>query len=202
MSTQPAGPPRVRTSDAEREDVVTILRAAIGEGRLTLAEGEERIAAAYAATYRDELGPLTTDLPGGGRQALLETPEAKARLAAYARHRLRRHGTFVAVAATVLAGLWVASGAVFFWPAILLAFLAVSLLRHVAWYRRGARWGWSGHRHGRGWSDRDWSGQGWSGQGWSGQERPGWSGRGCRGRHGDRAGWEHAGAGHHGTPGE
>ncbi|HZN20255.1 MAG TPA: DUF1707 domain-containing protein [Micromonosporaceae bacterium] len=192
MSTQPSGPPRVRTSDAEREDVVTILRVAIGEGRLTLAEGEERIAAVYAATYRDELGPLTTDLPNGGRRALLETPEAKARLAAYARHRLRRHGAFVAVAAAVLVGLWVASGALFFWPAILLALLAVSLLRHVAWYRRGGRWGWRGHR----------SGRDWSGQGWSDRDQPGWSGRGCRGRHGDRAGWEHAGAGHRGTPGE
>ncbi|HET8684713.1 MAG TPA: DUF1707 domain-containing protein [Micromonosporaceae bacterium] len=191
-STQWSGPPRVRTSDAEREDVVTILRAAIGEGRLTLAEGEERIAAAYAATYRDELGPLTTDLPGGGRQALLETPEARARLAAYARHRLRRHGAFVAVVATVLVGLWVASGALLFWPAILLAFLGVSLLRRVAWYRRGGRWGGPGHRYGRDWSGRD----------WSGQDRPGWSGRGCRGRHGDRAGWEHADASHRNAPGE
>lgn len=58
------GPTRLRTSDKEREEVVAILRAAMAEGRLTMEEGEERMAAGYAAKYRDELGPLLTDLPG------------------------------------------------------------------------------------------------------------------------------------------
>ena len=49
----------------------------MAEGRLTLEEGEERLAAAYAAKYRDELKPLTTDLPDGGRRALADTPEAR-----------------------------------------------------------------------------------------------------------------------------
>ena len=61
--TQP-GSTRMRTSDKEREQVAEILRAAMTEGRLDLAEGEERLATAYAAKFRDELGPLTTDLPG------------------------------------------------------------------------------------------------------------------------------------------
>ena len=61
-----SGPHRMRTSDAEREQVATILRAAMSEGRLTLEEGEERLTAVYAAKFRDELGPLTADLPGGG----------------------------------------------------------------------------------------------------------------------------------------
>lgn len=155
MSTQSSGPPQVRASDAEREDVVTILRAAMGEGRLTLAEGEERIAAAYAATYRDELVPLTTDLPGGGRRALLETPEAKARFAEYARHRLRRHGGFVAAAAVVLA-LWAVAGGHPILPAILFAFLAISFLRHAAWYRRGGAWHGHWHRHRGRWDRGRW----------------------------------------------
>ncbi|HEU4425077.1 MAG TPA: DUF1707 domain-containing protein, partial [Pilimelia sp.] len=54
-----SGSHRLRASDAEREQIATILRAAMTEGRLNLQEGEERLAAAYAATYRDELGPLT-----------------------------------------------------------------------------------------------------------------------------------------------
>jgi Domain of unknown function (DUF1707)/Cell wall-active antibiotics response 4TMS YvqF len=52
-----------RASDAEREAVVARLREAAGEGRLTVDELDERIDAAYAATTRAELEPLTADLP-------------------------------------------------------------------------------------------------------------------------------------------
>ena len=52
-----------RASDSEREAIVTRLREAAGEGRLTVEELTERIDAAYAATSRDELEPLTADLP-------------------------------------------------------------------------------------------------------------------------------------------
>jgi len=160
-----SGPHRLRASDAEREQIATILRAAMTEGRLSLQEGEERLAAAYAATYRDELGPLTADLPNGGRQALYETPEAKA----YARRLLRRHGTFVVVVAGVLVGLWVLSGAHFFWPLIPLAFLAIGFAKHRRYRRRGYwggpwRGGWQGqwgppHRQ---WGPPERSGDRWS----------------------------------------
>jgi hypothetical protein len=59
-------PSRVRASDAEREQAVARVHHALGEGRLSLAEAEERSAAAYAAQYRDELPPLLTDLPPSG----------------------------------------------------------------------------------------------------------------------------------------
>jgi Domain of unknown function (DUF1707)/Cell wall-active antibiotics response 4TMS YvqF len=52
-----------RASDAEREGTVTRLREAAAEGRLTVEELTERIDAAYAATTRAELEPLTADLP-------------------------------------------------------------------------------------------------------------------------------------------
>jgi hypothetical protein len=52
-----------RASDAEREAVVARLRDATGEGRLSVDELDERIDAAYAATTRAELAPLTADLP-------------------------------------------------------------------------------------------------------------------------------------------
>jgi hypothetical protein len=52
-----------RASDAEREAVVARLRDAASEGRLTVEELAERIDAAYAATTRAELEPLTADLP-------------------------------------------------------------------------------------------------------------------------------------------
>src|SRR3954465_778065 len=70
--TEPPGQPAppapgagtVRASDAEREETITRLHQALGEGRLDLDETETRVAAAYAARYRDELPPLLNDLPG------------------------------------------------------------------------------------------------------------------------------------------
>lgn len=126
-----SGPNRLRTSDKEREQIAEILRAAMTEGRLTLEEGEERLAAVYAAKYRDELGPLTADLPDGGRRALAETPEARAAT----RRGVRRHTGFVLAIAAILIGLWVISGAHFFWPVIPLAFLFMGLFRHARYSR-------------------------------------------------------------------
>ncbi|MGH3373630.1 MAG: DUF1707 SHOCT-like domain-containing protein [Actinoallomurus sp.] len=56
-------PGELRASDTEREDVVTLLARALGDGRLTRAEFDERIEAAYAAKTRADLDALTTDLP-------------------------------------------------------------------------------------------------------------------------------------------
>jgi Domain of unknown function (DUF1707) len=54
---------RIRASDAEREQTVTLLRAAVAEGRLSLEELDERTATAYAAATRGELEQLVDDLP-------------------------------------------------------------------------------------------------------------------------------------------
>ncbi|BCB78461.1 hypothetical protein GCM10022251_29660 [Phytohabitans flavus] len=135
--------------------MATILRAAMSEGRLDLAEGEERLAKAYAATYRDELRGLVTDLPDGGRRALADTPEART----MARWALRRHFSGVVVVGAILVGLWVLSGVAFFWPIIPLAFLFLGLAKHASWHRHGGyrQYGdWRGPR-GRDWRDRgDW----------------------------------------------
>lgn len=53
-----------RASDRERELVVERLTRALGRGRLTLGEFDERVAAVYACVGRDELSELTDDLPG------------------------------------------------------------------------------------------------------------------------------------------
>jgi DUF1707 SHOCT-like domain len=53
----------IRASDMDREGVVTILRDAHAEGRLTLEEFEERTSAAYAAKTWGDLADLTADLP-------------------------------------------------------------------------------------------------------------------------------------------
>ena len=154
MSTDTPGPRRVRASDAEREELAQVLRAAMTEGRLTLEEGEERLAKAYAATYRDELGPLVADLPDGGRQAWYAAQFEKPEFVAAARRHLRGHIGFVAAVAAVLVGLWALSGAHFFWPAIPLFFLFFGLFRHARWRhwqrhwaaRQGGPWGYRGRQ--------------------------------------------------------
>jgi len=128
---------RIRASDAEREEYARMVRAAMAEGRLPLEEGEERLFTVYQAVYRDELNPITADLPEGGRRALMNTPEYRRDAA---RH-LRRHAGRVALLATVLVGIWaliaVLAHPVFFWPAIPIAILLIGLARHRAWHRYG-----------------------------------------------------------------
>lgn len=50
-------------SDHDRDAVLRRLTRAVGEGRLTLNEFEERTAATLAARTRGELDDVTSDLP-------------------------------------------------------------------------------------------------------------------------------------------
>jgi hypothetical protein len=68
---------RLRISDADRHRVAELLREAAGEGRLDIAELDERLEAAYAAKTYGDLVPLTADLPlGAQHHPLAETPLA------------------------------------------------------------------------------------------------------------------------------
>jgi hypothetical protein len=53
----------LRASNAEREKAVGILEHAVGEGRITMAEFEDRVQVAHQAKTRAELDELTADLP-------------------------------------------------------------------------------------------------------------------------------------------
>lgn len=55
--------PDVRVSDAERNTVVELLNQAVGEGRLTLTEFEQRLDGVLAAVTRTDLASYTADLP-------------------------------------------------------------------------------------------------------------------------------------------
>ncbi|MFA1539006.1 DUF1707 SHOCT-like domain-containing protein [Actinomadura monticuli] len=69
---EPSGTPAapdMRAGDADRERVAQVLRDAAGDGRLTLAELDERLDAVYAAKTYGELAPLTRDLPAAGTSA-------------------------------------------------------------------------------------------------------------------------------------
>ncbi|HEX6873926.1 MAG TPA: DUF1707 domain-containing protein [Micromonosporaceae bacterium] len=155
----PGEPGRIRASDTEREEFARIVREAVGEGRLTLDEGDGRLATIYASKFRDELHPLIRDLPAGdpARQALSATGRrsgggrpADAQAWPAVAWSTGHHGTgyrgmprrpgglighlwFVAMVAALLSGLWALSGAQFFWPIIPLAFLTVGLIRHGLW---------------------------------------------------------------------
>jgi Flp pilus assembly protein TadB len=71
---------QVRAAETDRERVVEQLRTAHGEGRLTLAEFDERVATAWAARTYGELVPVTADLPR--RPTGVEPAEPAARRAA------------------------------------------------------------------------------------------------------------------------
>src|SRR5262249_57047107 len=146
----------IRASDDDGDGVAGIRRAATAEGLLTLAEADERLAAAYGARYRHELDPLTADLPDGGRPLYAASPEGAAQRAEFhiwARTRLIWHAAAVAVIAGAAITGWALSGATHFFPAPILIIGVLSLLLHarrIGWCARGA---WSGPGlHGGGWA--------------------------------------------------
>jgi hypothetical protein len=61
----PAQPPGIRISDADRERAAGRLHQALSEGRITVTELEERLTVVYAAKYEADLVPPLQDLPGG-----------------------------------------------------------------------------------------------------------------------------------------
>ncbi len=129
-----AGPQRVRASNAERERIAQILSTATADGLLTLEEADERLAAAYDARYRDELVPLTADLPVDPGP----TPVASAPSPAWRRvdPRLARYAAVVAViSALLILASWHSgdhwhSGVHFPWPVLLLGFLIFRVVTH------------------------------------------------------------------------
>ncbi|HEY4453651.1 MAG TPA: DUF1707 domain-containing protein [Pseudonocardiaceae bacterium] len=65
MSQQPEqpNPLDLRASDADRERVAKILHDAMAEGRLTVAELDERLQTVYQSRTLGDLVPVTADLP-------------------------------------------------------------------------------------------------------------------------------------------
>ena len=116
--------PRMRAGDADRQRVVERLGKHFAEGRLTVAEFDERAARAHASVHLDELPALTADLPGD--------PEPIRRPA---RPRPRVPGPFVFVLAIFLAWSMVVA-VVHGTPPFLALLLLFLVLRHGWWSRR------------------------------------------------------------------
>jgi hypothetical protein len=134
--TTPSNPTSggVRASDAERETVATRLREAATAGLLTISEADERQAAAYAAVTRDELVPLTADLPAE-QVAQERTAPARGRrggpLTAGSRRRLAVHAAVIGFLAVFLVTRWAMDPAPVFWPVFPMFWLGLSLLVHA-----------------------------------------------------------------------
>lgn len=123
----------VRASDAEREQVAAILRAAAGRGLLTIDEVDERLTRLYATVFVTDLAPLTADLPDGGRPLAPVDPRVRSRARTVARAHL---GGYVALV-TLMVGIWVATGADYhFWP----IWPALGMLPAVISHLAAARW--------------------------------------------------------------
>ena len=138
----------MRASNAEREAFVETISKASQDGRITVAEADERLSRIYAATFREELPGIVADLPKDtwpvdyGRPAAQPAPRGSQWGAA-----LTVHAAFVGViAVTAIVG-WIHSRVPFFWPAFPMFWLGLSLFVH---YRIRQRWlsGWRGGRRG------------------------------------------------------
>lgn len=167
MSTDSSvpSPGRVRASDAEREEFAELVREATGDGRLSLDEGDERLAAVYAAKYRDELQPIVADLPAGAAPPAGGAPHREGgtpgrwegrgpgrwqrheagrwevgpppqRWDGATRRAFARHVAIVSLISLAMVGIWALSPSQFFWPAIPLIFLALGVARHARWAGR------------------------------------------------------------------
>jgi uncharacterized membrane protein len=66
----------MRTSTADRERAIDVLKAGFAEGRLDKDEYDARVSAAYAARTYADLAVVTGDLPGGQIMAPVPVPVA------------------------------------------------------------------------------------------------------------------------------
>jgi Domain of unknown function (DUF1707) len=96
MPADPPSSPVPRASDADRDRVIELLRAAVADGRLDPAEFDERVDAALAARTIDALTPLTADLiaaPGRGGALTLPLAGTPAEPAAELLTISEKHGS-------------------------------------------------------------------------------------------------------------
>jgi len=122
---------RTRASDADRSRAAERLATALSEGRLDVAEFDERTRRALAATTLGDLAPLTADLPvtAVDRTAVKKEVDRK---------KIRAEWGYWAGGAVIMTGVWgvasVTQGELkFFWPLAPLVIWGLVLLAEMIW---------------------------------------------------------------------
>lgn len=112
-----------RASDAERDEVVSDLRAHAADGRLSVEELDQRIAAALSATTRVELAALLADLPRRPRPVT-------------DRRDFREHLRTYLMVMALLVVIWALTGAGYFWPVWPMLGWGIGVMSHASAVRR------------------------------------------------------------------
>ena len=127
VSRRPEPMADMRAADADRHKVAEQLKAALDEGRLSLAEYDERVGEAYAARTYGELFGLVTDLPKPGLSAKEVATQREAALRREARRMPMAltvlwtiYGSIAAVNVVIWALVAATVGGVYVWPIWLL----------------------------------------------------------------------------------
>ncbi|MCF6509686.1 DUF1707 domain-containing protein [Blastococcus sp. MG754426] len=139
--------PHLRAADSDRAAVASTLGRAMSEGRLTVAEYDDRLARAYAARTFGELAELTADLPAAPpRPAPVRSghPAPVCGGRGYGRLQQVHWGSWASTAVIVLM-VWAVSSLasrelLYFWPFwVIVPWGAVLLLGRIAGGGRGTR---------------------------------------------------------------
>jgi hypothetical protein len=144
--------PHLLAADADRSAVVTRLDASLADGRLTLAEYEDRSARAHAARTYGELTELTADLPSAAGPPRPEPQRSAVTRAVYAGawhgawhgawdRDLRTAWTGWATTAVIVIGIWLVSvlgtgDLVYPWPVWVIGPWGVVLVARTVGQRR------------------------------------------------------------------
>ncbi|WP_054814310.1 DUF1707 SHOCT-like domain-containing protein [Nocardia arizonensis] len=127
-----------RASDAERDAVVRQLAAHLTDGRIDLAEYDQRVATVYGATTRDDLRLVLADLPAAPKR-IIATDGRRRRLPLWQRIEA---GSWAAVSVLVLI-IWAAVSLgvgefTYFWPVWVIGpWGAVLVFRMVTGFESG-----------------------------------------------------------------
>lgn len=128
----------LRVSDAERDEVIGVLREQTSVGRLTLDEFEQRLGEVYAARTAGDLQHVLRELPVQPAPATAASPSRRADERTdeelRQRWRRRRRGDLVGLATpnVICNAIWVMGDADRWWPGWVLLFTGLAFLNSWA----------------------------------------------------------------------
>ena len=141
--------PHLRAGDTDRAAVATVLGRHMADGRLTVAEYDERVARAYAARTYGDLAELTADLPAIDRARAVDPVRREHFAGAHGCSPMAGGGRDIGAAwaawrrtAIMVLSIWaissiVATQFIYFWPIWVVGPWGAMLLAHtVGGYRR------------------------------------------------------------------